>query len=213
MTLEEALAEIAKLKEDATKLNERFVNAESVIGRQGVELGDLRKYKTEASATITTLTGDIETLKKEKGGSTTAGNQQTEEADPDKLEAALTKDQATVLDEAWKRAPEETRKRIVSDPKVRVAFIQEAAKVASTVPDTWRKTTRQVEDTSRSTVDEIKNLFSQHRPNRSTPTAGRAGAVREAAGREGGSGDEIPALNPSDISGSLRKRREALAKK
>lgn len=207
MTLEEALAEIEKLKGEAAKVGERLANAEALIGRQGTELGDLRKHKTESESTITTLKSEKAALEQKiSGGARPAGGQQNGDEDPDKLEASLTESQARVLDEAWAKAPRETRERIVSDPKVRLAFIKEAMQIAPTAPDTWRKTTPKAEQVLR-VEDEIKNLFGKHRQNRSTPLPGRAGSVREAGGREGESGAKVE-LNPSDVSGSLRRMRE-----
>lgn len=211
MTLEEALVEIERLKQENTNTTSRLTNAEGLIGRQGVELGDLRKFKTENEPVITTLRAEIVTLKEtiSKGGFTTTGHKQGEEEDPDKLEAELKPEQVKLLDEAWGRAPEETRKSISSDPKVRVAFIREAMKIASPAPETWRKSTRQAEEVKGTKIeDSVKELFDRHRPTRTQPSAGRAGSVREAGGGGGGEA-ERPSLNPSDVSGSLRRMRES----
>lgn len=215
MTLEEALAEIEKQKAELTKVAERLSNAESLIGRQGTELGDLRKLKTENEGKVKDLETENAELKKKisEAGGTPPGNKQ-EEDDPDKLEANLNESQVKVLDEAWKRAPAETRQRIVADPKARLAFIREAMTVAPTAPDTWRKATRKDDAASKPNVeDDIKALFGRHRPTRTVPAAGRPGTVLEATGREEEGAANRPVLNPSDVSGSLRRLREQRSSK
>jgi len=213
MTLEEALAKVKELEGQIAALKQkadRLDNAESLIGRQGVELGDLRKSKTELDAMVKALSDEKTALEKklsESGGGKPTGTPQDEEKELEKLESGLTKEQETILDEAFQRAPEDMRRRIASDPKVKLSFIREAVTRVPSVPGTWRKTTQREEGSPR-LEDEIKDLFARHRPMRNTPAAGRAGAVREAAGGGEGEAGNRPVLNPNDVTGSLRRARE-----
>jgi len=213
----------AKEKELAEKLaaaEKRVEDAQEMIQRQSAEVGDDRKAIKESNEAIRKLSeevleaskaltgvkeelaqsrGEIAELK-QKGPTEGDGNtqkpppqKQDEEKTADEIESELSDDENKVLDEAWKRADEATRKVIKSDDKKRKEFLLEAkkaavAEAASDLTDWRRKTPAKEDEQHAASESDMAKLFRTEKERVEEYPDGHGGGTARAKPRRMGLG-------------------------
>jgi len=205
--LEDAKAKILELEAKQAKFDEVQAelekqkgiveNAQALVKKQADETGDNRKAAVEASKALVTaleakskvednfakVSAELAEAKKQGPKGT---KEQSDDKDKtlDEIEAALTKDEAAKLDEAYKSASEELKQSIKSDDAIRRAFLSKAkAAVAADVEadlSDWRKKPAQKSSTPGG-GDELDKLFNLKKKSASYhPDGPRSGPARPA---------------------------------
>lgn len=194
--VDDAQEMIHRQAEDKGSDGKAIRDSAATIRRLGEELIEANKVVKELTGKVGTMASDIAAMKAANPGPN--GDKATPtkpEPTADEIEAGLNAQEQAKLDEAWKNADEQTRKRIKADDAFRKSFMllaKESAKADSESDlSSWRKTPAQKNGGSNPNGDEsLRKLFKGLKSSAEFVPDGHGGTTRPAVRRP--QGNESP---------------------
>lgn len=164
--------ETDKVVAETAKQKEIIENAESLVNRQGNELGELRK-KVEAIETA-------EPPKKDKDGKVIT--EPPEEETSDEIEKSLDDKQKSLVEGMFENLSDDEKLKYANDDAFRMKVLK-AAQADQSVPESPWKNSKTEKKTTDSDDKRIAELFGIAKSKRAFTPSGPRGGSRSASGR------------------------------
>jgi hypothetical protein len=207
--LKDQEAEIAKLKADATKADERVTNAEKKFNEWSNEVGGIRKVGDELKSALEEakkaakeLQDLIAAIKGGKNVQPAPGGKSSEDdpaggapkEKPEDIEKVLTDDQRKAVEAAFARLAPAEKLRYENDLEFRLAFLKRAQEAAPVIPDSpWKTAPKKTKPEDASGVKSILDeVFSQKRRKSFVPGGPLGGAPVLGGGNDQQEPNEPP---------------------
>jgi chromosome segregation ATPase len=201
MTVEELAAKVEALEKEREALQKKVDGLDSLNGKRGTEIGEVRKQLEDISAlkdAIKSLTEDRDAVKKELEAlksKAPVGGKDTPPPDKklsdkelaDKLESELTDAEKKDVEDLFNKLPDADKKAFVDDDTFRVAVLKQAKAGNGEVNPNgpWRVKKPVAPPSGEELERRVKELFKTHRA---------GGPLIEQRG--GGYGERKPAQDP-----------------
>ena len=210
------------LQENLDKANDRVENAQKKINEFGNEVGELRKdrealkaAKAEseaAKAEAAKLKEDLSKLSSAgpRGGQGDAGKEGQETAD--QLEAKLSKETRTFVEELYKRATPEDKAALRDDPEFRLKFLKKViAETTKSAPDSFFRSTPEQQKKQDDSEERLAKLFNTKKKRSAFTPEGPSGGMGagDSVPLVDDEGEERPVYTGGDMNSFLKRVRES----